>query len=299
MKYLLPILALTLFVAGAQAASAVVTPPVPAAQAAPVTTINDRGARPPGDTFTIPGGAKATAVKAPGAAEEEEDAVNMWELLKKGGLAMYILAALSIVLFTLVIVYLFTLRRGAILTPHYMNTADVLLKKRDYLGLLAISSRHTEVVARIVQRTLDFATKNPSVSYRVIEDIAQTEGSAQAASLQHRVTYLADIGVLAPMVGLLGTVVGIFRSFHDLGRGTGLMRDVALAGGVSQSLVTTGAGLFLGIFAMMFYALFRNRVHSLISDMEIASAHIMGLLALSFAKKPGDRSSRIPVEEEF
>jgi biopolymer transport protein ExbB len=297
MKYLLPILALILSVAGASAAQDVVLPPVPLAQA-PVVSSTDRGAKPPADSFSIPGGTRSAAAKAPVAAAEDDDTVNMWDLIKKGGLAMYLLGALSVLLFMLVIVYLFTLRRGAILTPHYMNTADVLLKKRDYLGLLAISARHTEAVARIVQRTLDFATKNPSVPYRVIEDIAQTEGSAQAASLLHRVTYLADIGVLAPMVGLLGTVVGIFRSFHDLGKGTGMMRDVGLASGVSQSLVTTGAGLFLGIAAMMFYALFRNRVHSLISDMEIASAHIMGLLALSFTRK-NERSSRVPVEEEF
>lgn len=295
MKYLLPILALFLFVAGAQAAPNVVTPPVPAAQSAPAAANGGAGV---GDTFTIPGGGKPAAVKAVAPAQEGDDSINLWELLKKGGLAMYLLGFLSILLFMLVIVYLFTLRRSSILTPHYMNTADVLLKKRDYLGLLAISSRHTEAVARIVQRTLDFATKNPSVPYRVIEDIAQTEGSAQAASLLHRVTFLADIGVLAPMVGLLGTVVGIFRSFNDLGKATGFLRDVGLASGVSQSLVTTGAGLFLGIFAMMFYALFRNRVHSLVSDMEIASAHIMGLLALSFSKK-NERSSRIAVEEEF
>ena len=85
---------------------------------------------------------------------------------------------LSVVTVMLVLVYLFTLRRSSILTPHYMNTADVLLKKRDYLGLLAISSRHSEAVARVVQRTLDFATKNPNASFETVRDIAETEGSA-------------------------------------------------------------------------------------------------------------------------
>src|SRR6185295_7670171 len=107
------------------------------------------------------------------------------------------LGFLSVITVMLVLVYLFTLRRGAILTPHFMNTAEVLLKKRDYLGLLAISSRHSEAVARVVQRTLDFVTKNPNASFEVIKEIAESEGSAQSAVLQHRPTYLADIGMLS------------------------------------------------------------------------------------------------------
>jgi biopolymer transport protein ExbB len=207
------------------------------------------------------------------------------------------LGFLSVVTVMLVLVYIFTLRRGAILTPHYMNTADVLLKKRDYLGLLAISSRHSEAVARVVQRTLDFATKNPTASYDVVKEIAETEAASQAASLQHRTVYLADIGMLSPMIGLLGTVIGIITAFAKLGNDPTASRDTLLASGVSTALVATATGLILGITAMFFYSLFRNRVQSLISDLEIASAHILGLIALNFNKKR--EQSRVAVDEEF
>jgi biopolymer transport protein ExbB len=224
--------------------------------------------------------------------------VNLWKLVQSGGWAMIPLAFLSILTVMLVLVYLFTLRRSSILTPHYMNTADVLLKKRDYLGLLAISSRHSEAVARVVQRTLDFATKNPNASFEMIKDIAETEGGAQAASLQHRTVYLADIGMLSPMIGLLGTVMGIIRSFGVLGSGqTTQSRDVLLASGVSEALVATATGLILGILAMGFYSMFRNRVQSLISDMEIASAHVLALIAINYNKKR--EQSRVALEDEF
>jgi biopolymer transport protein ExbB len=224
--------------------------------------------------------------------------VNLWKLVQSGGWAMIPLAFLSILTVMLVLVYLFTLRRSSILTPHYMNTADVLLKKRDYLGLLAISSRHSEAVARVVQRTLDFATKNPNASFEMIKDIAETEGAAQAASLQHRTVYLADIGMLSPMIGLLGTVLGIIRSFGVLGSGqTTQSRDILLASGVSEALVATATGLILGIIAMGFYSLFRNRVQSLISDMEIASAHVLALIAINYNKKR--EQSRVALEDEF
>ncbi len=289
------------------------TPPEPnspglLAQAAPVkkenavTAINDRGAKDAApapateDMMRIPassGVSPAASVKG-----TPVNAVTLWKLIQDGGWAMIPLGVLSVITVMLVLVYLFTLRRSSILTPHYMNTADVLLKKRDYLGLLAISSRHSEAVARVVQRTLDFATKNPTASFEVVREIAETEAGSQAASLQHRTVYLADIGTLAPMIGLLGTVFGIIRSFGLLGSGqTATSRDLLLANGVSEALVATASGLVLGIVAMGFYSLFRNRVQSLISDLEIASAHILGLIALNWNKKR--ESSRVAVDDEF
>lgn len=309
MKFTAPFLALLLMAATVSAqgtAGLFANPPVLLAQATPasprgnaVTSINDRGARPEAaaqqdDTFTIPG---TSQPKTP-LGGESTTPMNLWELVRSGGWAMIPLGFLSVVTVMLVLVFLFTLRRGAILTPHYMNTADVLLKKKDYLGLLAVSNRHSEVIARIVQRTLDFATKNPGASFETIREIAETEGSAQAASLQHRITYLADIGVLAPMIGLLGTVVGIIRSFGVLGSGTLTQsRDMLLASGVSEALVATASGLILGIVAMGFYSLFRNKVQSLISDMEVGSAHVIGLIAMNFGKKR--EQSRAVIDDEF
>ena len=272
-----------------------------------VTAINDRGAKdappapapaPPAtadDMMRIPA---AGATQPAAGASQPVNAVTLWKLIQDGGWAMIPLGFLSVVTVMLVLVYLFTLRRSAILTPHYMNTADVLLKKRDYLGLLAISSRHSEAVARVVQRTLDFATKNPTAAFEVVREIAETEAGSQAASLQHRTVYLADIGMLSPMIGLLGTVFGIIRSFGELASGqTGMARDIGLARGVSEALVATASGLVLGITAMFFYSLFRNRVQSLISDLEIASAHILGLIALNYNKKR--EPSRVSVDDEF
>lgn len=238
--------------------------------------------------------AAATPVKVP--------TTTLLDLVKSGGLAMIPLGALSVLTVMLVLVYLFTLRRGAVASANYMNTAEVLLKKRDYHGLLAISTRHGEMVARIVQRTLDFATKNPSASLETVRDIAQTEGATHAASLQHRITYLADIGVLSPMVGLLGTVVGIIKSFGTLASSstTQAARPALLAAGVSEALVATASGLILGITAMAFYGLFRNKVQSLISDLETATTHVLGLIALNFNDKKRTATEKtFNVDDEF
>lgn len=224
--------------------------------------------------------------------------MNLWKIVSEGGWVMIPLALMSFLTVMLVLIFLLTLRRSAIMTSHYMNTADVLLKKRDYLGLLAISSRHGEAVAGVVQRTLDFATKNPGASFDVVKEVAQSEGNAQASALQHKVTYLSDIGAISPMVGLFGTVLGMIKSFGSLGSGAvSQNRDWAMANGVSEALIATAGGLIIGITAFAFYAYFRNKVQRLISDLEVASSHVIGLIALNYNKKR--EPSRAAMDDEF
>jgi biopolymer transport protein ExbB len=227
----------------------------------------------------------AAQVAAAVAATKKPAAMTLLQAIESGGWAMIPLALMSILTVMLILAYVITLRRNAVVSAHFMNTAEVLLKKRDYTGLLAIANRHSESVARVVRRMLDFASKNPTASFEVIREIAQTEGSAQAASLQHRITYLADIAVLSPMVGLLGTVMGIIRSFATIAsKADEATRSGLLSGGVSEALFATAAGLIVGIVSMAFYGLYRNRVQSLISELEGASAHLLALLALNFER---------------
>jgi len=210
---------------------------------------------------------------------------NLWEVLLSGGPVMIPLGILSVIAVTLVLVYLFTLRRGAVVTKRYMTTADALLRKRDYLGLLAISNRHREAVARIMQRTLDFITQHPEATLAEAREIAETEGTRQAAVLNQRIAYLADIGTIAPMLGLFGTVLGMIKSFSVVASDIVASRPMMLAEGVSEALVTTAAGLVIGIPCMAAYAFFRGRVQGLIAELEAASTQLVALLSVGFAKK--------------
>jgi biopolymer transport protein ExbB len=217
---------------------------------------------------------------------QTEESMNLWEMLQKGGWAMIPLGGLSVLTGMLVVGFAITIRRGTVASRQYLATVEVLIRKKDYLGVLAVSNRHGESLARVVQRALDFATKNQGVPFESLKEVAVAEGSAQASSMLHRVAYLADIGVLAPMVGLFGTVMGIIRSFAAIGNGSStLSRDVLLASGVSEALVATAAGLVLAVVAAACYAVFRNRVQGLISELEGASSHVMGLLAASYQRR--------------
>ena len=216
---------------------------------------------------------------------------TIMDTLIAAGPVMILLFLLSIFFVMLVVVYVMTIRRGAVVSSGYMATADALLRKRDYLGLLAVSNRHGEAIARVVQKMLDFTTKNPNADLQQLREIAETEGTRVAASLNNRVIYLADIGMIAPLLGLLGTVLGIIHSFAALGSELGTARYVALSQGISEALVNTCAGLAIGIPAMMFYAFFRGRAQKLISDLEAATTRVLALLALQYGK----RTERTPV----
>ena len=230
-------------------------------------------------------GTSATAARAQEALPPVPPDTSLWQVVLSGGPVMIPLGILSVIAVMLVLVYLFTLRRGAIVTKRYMTTADALLRKRDYLGLLAISNRHREAVARIMQRTLDFVTQHPEATFAEAREIAETEGTRQAAALNQRITYLADIGTIAPMLGLFGTVLGMIKSFSVVASDIVASRPIMLAEGVSEALVTTATGLVIGIPAMAAYAFFRGRVQSLIAELEAASTQLIALMAVAFTRK--------------
>src|SRR5207248_219301 len=131
---------------------------------------------------------------------------------------------------------------------------------------------------------------------QTIMDTLMNAGPVMIPLFLLSIIYVADIGMIAPLLGLLGTVFGIIHSFGALGADIGSARYVALSRGISEALVNTSAGLAIGIPAMMFYAFFRGRAQKLISELEAASTHVLALLSLQYG-----RPQRTPVliEEEL
>ncbi|MES2981157.1 MAG: MotA/TolQ/ExbB proton channel family protein [Verrucomicrobiota bacterium] len=201
------------------------------------------------------------------------------EIFDDGGIMMYPLSLMSVVGVVLVLLYLVTIRRNAVVSDRFMDTAEAMIRKRDFLGLIAFCKKQNESMARVTQKTLDFFTKYPSASFGEVREVAEAEGSRQAGLLSSRITYLADIGSIAPMVGLLGTVLGMIKSFMQISGGDVQgVRHMELSGGVSEALITTAAGLMIGIPALVFYSIFRGRVQKYIAELEAASTHLMALL---------------------
>jgi biopolymer transport protein ExbB len=263
----------------------------------------------------LPATALAQATTTDAVQRAVEDAgraggTSLLEILQKGGPMMYPLGALSFVGVILVVVYMLSLRQGAVVTMRFMDVAESMLRKQDYLGLAAVCNRSGQSVAAVMQRAMDFIGRNPAARVEEVREVAQAEGSRQASMMTQRISYLADIGAIAPMVGLLGTVLGMIESFDTLSGGSFVgAKTMKLANGVSQALITTAAGLFVGIPALAFYSYFRGKVQKLISELEAATTHLMAMFAANhdgYAAHPPSprnlparaRGAEYPEEEE-
>jgi len=199
----------------------------------------------------------AFAQDAPTAVEStDSNAQSLLDYLLEGGpWLMGPLAVLSFIAVLLIIFYTFTIRQGTVVSDKFMNAADALIRKQDYLGLIAVCNRENECIARIVYKTLDFATKNPTASFDEVREVTEAEGTRQASILNNRISYLNDISRVAPMVGLFGTVIGMIEAFQSMGDSSGV-QHMELAPGVAKALVTTAGGLVVSIPSLIFYSIF-------------------------------------------
>lgn len=246
--------------------------------------------------FALAAGAQDDNTPSDGPPTAETEAAGMLgaetileAITKAGPVFVALLGGLSFIAVLLIFFYTLTIRQGTVVSNKFMNAADALIRKQDYLGLIAVCNRENECIARIVFKTLDFATKNPTASFDEVREVTEAEGTRQASILQNRISYLNDIGRVAPMVGLLGTVWGMIKAFSDMGTG---VQHMELAPGVAQALVTTAGGLVIGIPSLIFYSIFRGKVQKLIAELEAAMTHIMALLAAQYKRANYRASAR-------
>ncbi len=227
--------------------------------------------------------------------------VDFLEILQQGGVMMIPLAVLSVVAICLVFFYLIVIRKGAVVSDRFMNQAENLILQGDHFNLSELCNRNGSSVAKILGRAVDFLRTTPSASLGDIREVAEAEGSRQAGILSQRITYLADVGAIAPMTGLLGTVIGMIKSFREISFGNFEgVKQMQLSSGVSEALITTASGLVIGLVAVIFYSYFRGKVQHYINELEAASTHLMAVLSSvnSSNKTYLDRSNQQPQQPQ-
>lgn len=239
--------------------------------------------------------APAAGQVPPQAAHTEHGIGGIGEIKRKMGVLFYPMVVLS--LFTLMLIFFnsFTIRQNAVVSDAFMNSADALIRKQDYLGLLAVCNRRNECVAKVTAKALDFATKNPTASFDEVREVTEAEGSRQASLILQRISYLGDVGAISPMMGLLGTVFGLITSFNQISSTQFAGGQAAgVATGVYEALYCTAAGLIIGIPALILYAFLRGKAQRLVSELESASTHLMALLAAQYKRAARAVASRMP-----
>ncbi|WP_206018796.1 MotA/TolQ/ExbB proton channel family protein [Rubritalea profundi] len=125
--------------------------------------------------------ANAQDAAVPANAPVELDVYDL--VVEKGGFVMYPLALISILTLILVFFYFITIRRKSVVSDRFMSSAEALIRKRDYLGLVAQCHRENMSISRVAEKSLDFMTQNSGVSFKEVREVAQAEALAKRVSL--------------------------------------------------------------------------------------------------------------------
>jgi biopolymer transport protein ExbB len=196
--------------------------------------------------------------------------LSILDIVRLGGFLMVVLAAISVIALALAIFYAITLRREALAPSRFLKDAEEAARNQGVEGLAAVCRRFDCPAGRALLAGIEKAGKTPLPDHALVLGAIEAEGNRQAQKLWRRIQYLNDLGVIAPMVGLLGTVLGMIRSFNAIYLQYGTSKPVTLAGGVAQALITTATGLAIAIPCLLLYSFFRGRASYLISQMEEA-----------------------------
>jgi biopolymer transport protein ExbB len=205
-------------------------------------------------------------------------AMTLRQIIETGGWLMYVLGAMSILGLALILYFLLALRREQIIPSALLASVRGLVREGRLVEAQTACRNNGSAMACILGAALDYVLRAPRPDPGLLREIVEGEGGRQATIIQNQTQYLLDIGVIAPMIGLLGTVMGMLTAFNTVALDLAKAKPMLLAGGVSQALVTTVAGLIVAIPAMIAYAYFRGRTSRLISDMEKQAADMIALL---------------------
>jgi len=200
-----------------------------------------------------------------------ETGMTLWELLRSGGPIMVVLGILSVVALAMIITFSITLSARRETSEHFIVQARSLMQEGDVGACELLCQQRDDMLSRVVRSGLQVAGQD---RYVIVEAM-QSEGTRLAAALAQRVGYLSNIATLSPMLGILGTVLGMIRAFNSIAFQPGVVKPIVLAGGVSMALVTTAAGLIVAIPIMAFYFYFRGRVQKIVAAIESASAEFV------------------------
>lgn len=199
---------------------------------------------------------------------------SLWGVIRSGGLVMVPLGLLSIIAVALGITYAITLRSHRAVPSFFLRRTATLLDGGKIQACRQLCEENGSLVAGVLLAGLEVAGRERYV----IQEAMQSEGSRAASLLWQRVTYLADIAVLSPLLGILGTVMGMIHAFQNIAHGDAVAKPIFLAQGISEALVTTAAGLLIAIPVMAVYFYFRGRVQNIVATAEAAMAQFVDLL---------------------
>ena len=213
-------------------------------------------------------GFAAEAVSAVGPKAGNPSA-SLWDLIVSGGICMIFLGMMSVAATALVIYHFRFVTLKRLTPPDFTENLLFLLEKKEYEKAVSVCRQQENMISAIALRGLQKMSKGKAV----VEEAIQYEGRARIERLWQNLTYLGDIAVIAPLLGLLGTILGIIEAFGYFKAST--IHPSVLTGGLAKAMVNTVFGLIIAVPCLVFYAYFRGRLSHITTNAERASSEIV------------------------
>jgi biopolymer transport protein ExbB len=207
-------------------------------------------------------------------AAQSSDSVSVLSLALKGGPLMIPIAISSIVAIYIFIERWLTVNRADKSPDSFMENIKGLVLKGDINGAKIICSQFDNPVARMIEKGLSRIGSPLKTIEASVENVAKIE----LFRLEKNLSVLATISGVAPMMGFLGTVMGMVQAFISIAQEEGTISPKLLSNGIYEAMITTVAGLTVGIIAYLGYNYLVTRVSKLVHKMEYSSIEFIDLL---------------------
>jgi len=195
---------------------------------------------------------------------------HVLDFFDKGGFIIYPLLLCSILGLAIVIEKSLSLRRKKVIIPEIVNVLDNIKGPSDIGLALSICEKHRGPFPNIVRIGLE----NRDLPRDEIKEVLEDQGRQEVHSLEKGMIILETVAGIAPLLGLLGTVIGILKVFNVISA-VGIGQANAMAGGISEALITTIVGLSVGIPAVVAFNVFTNKADILVLEIEKYTAVLL------------------------
>ena len=200
----------------------------------------------------------------------------MFELISSGGWLMVPIILCSVISVAIIIERLWTLKKDNVAPADLVVDIEHLLEQHQITEDRLEELEHSSYLGRILVAGLCVSNQTPAEIRRSIEEA----GRHVVHELEKYLNALGTIAAITPLLGLLGTVIGMIKVFAAI-TAVGVGNPQILAGGISEALITTAAGLSVGIPSLMFHRYFKGKINELTVDMEQHALRLLNLMGRS------------------
>ena len=206
----------------------------------------------------------------------QDQATSLWQLIAAGGTCMIFQGILSVLAVALVLYHFKTVKPEKLVPSDFCENLFMLLEKKEYAKAVSVCKQQKNLISSVALAVLNRLSRGKSAPAQ-IESMIQTEGKSRVEKLWQNLTYLGDIAVVAPLVGLLGTVLGMIHAFHYFKSGS--IHPAVLTQGLAKAMVNTVFGLITAVICLVFYSYFRGKVSAVTAKAESVSSEMAQILS--------------------